>query len=131
MTSGAPPDERTERAATGYVVWPLAALDLFREPPDANAWSRLHVRQAFVFGLAAASAYLIVLALPLLIVLALPSVGVAAVEWLYVLGILLDLAGAVAWTLLALGYRRRALRGELFAIPLVTPIADRWLRVER
>ena len=84
-----------QRAANAYVVWPLAALDLFREPPDATAWSRLHTRQAFVYGIAATLAYLVLLALPLLIVIPCPDVSTAAVVWIYALGILADLAGAV------------------------------------
>ena len=44
MNDGADPDLR-QRAANAYVVWPLAVLDVFREPPDATAWSRLHTRQ--------------------------------------------------------------------------------------
>jgi hypothetical protein len=32
---------------------------------------------------------------------------------------------------LSLSYRERALRGELFAIPYVTPLADRFFRLER
>ena len=112
-------------------MWPLAALDLFREPPDATAWSRLHTRQAFVFGLAASLAYLVLLALPLLIVSAVPNVSTTAVVWVYGLGILADLAGAVVLFGLALRCRERAVRGELFAIPGVTPLADRLFRLER
>jgi uncharacterized membrane protein len=119
--------ELRQRAATGYLVWPLAVLDLFREPPEATAWTRLHTRQAFVYGVGATFAYLGLLALPLILVIAIPPLAASttAVVWIYVLGLLADLAGAVFLIGLSLGYRERAQRGELFAIPCVTPIADR------
>lgn len=120
--------EIEERAANAYVVWPLAALDLFRAQPDATTWSRLHTRQAFVFGIVAAFAYLVLLALPVLIVIAIPSIGTTAVVWLYAVGLLADLFGALVWFGLCMTYRERTLRGELFAIPVVTPLADRIFR---
>ncbi len=123
--------EVRERAANAYVVWPLAALDMVREPPDATAWSRLHTRQAFVYGIVTSLAYLLLLALPLLVVSLVPNVSTGVVVWVYGLGILADLAGAVALLVLGLRYRARAARGDLFAIPLVTPLADRLFRLER
>ena len=130
MADGSP-DSPAQRAANAYVVWPLSAFDLVREPPDATAWSRLHVRQAFVFGIAATIAYVVLLALPLLIVIAFPGLGTGAVVWLYAVGLLADLVGAFFWLGLALSYRDRTAKGELFAIPFVTPIADRVFRIER
>lgn len=126
-----PTDEPQQRAANGYVVWPLAALDLFREPSDATAWSRLHARQAFVYGIATTLAYFVLLALPLIVVLAIPNVSTGAVVWVYALGALADLAGAVAWLVVSLRYRERAARGQLFAVPLVAPVADRLFRLDR
>ena len=130
MTGGSP-RELQQRAANAYVVWPLAALDVFREPEDATSWTRLHARQAFVFGIAAALAYLMLMALPLAIVLLVPGIGTTAVVWLYVLGLTADLAGAIAWFAISLRLRDRAGRGELFAIPYVTPLADRLFPLER
>jgi uncharacterized membrane protein len=126
-------DEIQQRAANAYAVWPLAVLDLFREPPEATAWSRLHTRQAFVFGLTGTFAYLVLLALPLLLLIAIPPLGgsVTAVVWLYAVGLLADLVGAFVLFGLTMQYRERTLRGELFAIPVVTPIADRVFRLER
>ena len=112
-------------------MWPLAVLDYVREPPDATAWSRLHTRQALVFGVAATFAYVLVLALPLLIVLVVPTPSTTLVVWLYVVGILADVIAAVFLFARAFAYRARALRGELFSIPFVTPVADRLLRSER
>jgi uncharacterized membrane protein len=122
------PSELRQRAASTYVVWPLAVLDLARERPDATDWSRVHVRQAFVFGIVASLAYLLLLALPLLVVIAVPGIDITAVVWLYALGLLADVVGAFVLLGLALRFRGRALRGDLFSIPLVTPIADRLFR---
>jgi uncharacterized membrane protein len=124
-------DDIKQRAAGAYVVWPLALLDLFREPAEATAWSRLHTRQAFVYGIVATFAYLVLLALPLLIVLPIPGISTGAVVWIYALGLIADIVGAFILLGLSLSYRERALRGELFAIPLVTPIADRVFRLDR
>jgi uncharacterized membrane protein len=122
-----------QRAANAYLVWPLAVVDLFREPADATAWSRLHARQAFVYGIVATLAYLVLLAVPLLLVLAIPPLAgsLTAVVWIYALGLFADLIGAIVLLGLSLSYRERALKGELFAIPCVSPIADRLFRLER
>lgn len=119
------------RAANAYAVWPLALVDLFHEPPSATAWTRLHTRQAFVYGLVAALGYLVLLALPLLIVIPLNAVSTTAVVWIYTLGLLADVVAAIALLGLTLKYRGRALRGELFSIRFVTPLADRLFRLDR
>jgi hypothetical protein len=131
--NGGETSDLEQRAANAYIVWPLAVLDLFREPADATAWSRLHTRQAFVYGIAATVAYLVLLALPLLLIVAIPPLGgsTGAVVWVYALGLLADLIGALVLLGLSLSYRERALKGELFAIPYVSPVADRLFRLER
>ena len=132
MNSGETSDLE-QRAANAYVVWPLAVLDLFREPADATAWSRLHTRQAFVYGITATLAYVVLLALPLLFLVAIPPLAgsTTAIVWIYALGLLADLIGALVLLGLSLSYRERALKGELFAIPYVSPIADRVFRLDR
>ena len=132
MTNGADPDLQ-QRAANAYLVWPLAVLDVFREPPDATAWSRLHTRQALVYGILATLAYLVLLALPFLIYVAIPPLAgsLTAVVWVYALGLLADIVGAFVLMGLSLSYRERALRGDLFAIRFVTPVADRLFRLPR
>ncbi|HWT06457.1 MAG TPA: hypothetical protein VN224_11920 [Xanthomonadales bacterium] len=132
MTNGADP-ELQQRAANAYVVWPLAVLDVFREPADATAWSRLHTRQALVYGIVATLAYLVLLALPFIIYLAVPPLAgsLTAIVWIYALGLVADIVGAFVLMGLSLTYRERTLRGELFAIRFVTPIADRVFRLER
>jgi hypothetical protein len=126
-------DEIRLRAANAYAIWPLAVFDLFREPAEATAWSRLHTRQAFVFGIAATLAYVVLLALPLLILIAIPPLATSTTGtvWLYAVGLLADLVGAFVLLGVALSYRERTLHGELFSIPAVTPIADRVFRLER
>jgi hypothetical protein len=134
VTNGTDTDtELRQRAANAYAVWPLAVLDLFREPSEATAWSRLHTRQAFVYGIVATLAYVLLLALPLLLVIAVPPLAgsLTAVVWVYAVGLLADIVGAFVLMGLSLSYRERALRGELFAIRFVTPIADRVFRLER
>ena len=132
MTAGEDTDLK-QRAANAYVVWPLAVLDLFREPADATAWSRLHTRQAFVFGIAATAGYVVLLALPLVLTLVIPPLGgsTTGVVVIYSLGLFADIVGAFVLMGLALSFRERALRGELFAIPYVTSIADRVFRLDR
>jgi hypothetical protein len=125
-----PDDDLNLRAANAYVVWPLAILDYVREPLEATAWSRLHNRQALVFGILASLGYVVLLALPLAVVIAVPGMSIGAVVWLYGAGLLADVAGAAALAWLAFRYRSRTLHGQLFSIPFVTPLADRLLRIE-
>ncbi len=119
-----------QRAGTGYFVWPLAPFDIVREAPEASQWERIHARQAVVFGIAATLAYGIVLALPLLVVVAIPgiSTGVVAV---YAAGMIADIVAGLLIFGLVLYYSGKASRGELFAIPVVTPIVDRVFRLAR
>jgi hypothetical protein len=48
----------------------------------------------------------------------------------YGIGLTLDLLGFIAWAYFAFSYAARATRGELFAIPLVSQIADRLFKTE-
>lgn len=80
--------------------------------------------------MAASVAYFAILALPFVVVIVASSLSTTAIVWLYAFGVLADLAAAVVWIAAALRYRTRALRGELFSIPFVTPLADRLARSE-
>ncbi len=71
---------------------------------------------------------IVVLALPLLAVILVPALTTGATVWIYTIGFVADVAGAVSLFITASGYARRARRGELFAIPFVTPIVDRFFR---
>jgi hypothetical protein len=125
--------ELRQRAANAYLVWPLAALELVRERPGATAWSRLHTRQAFVYGIVASVGYLALLALPLLLIVIVPPLAASttAVVVLYAIGLLADIVGAFVLFGLAMTFRERALRGEVFAIRIVTPVTDRVFRLDR
>jgi hypothetical protein len=114
-----------QRAATGYLVWPLALADIVREAGSASSWSRIHARQAVVLGVVATIGYAVLLALPLLIVIADPGITTTGVVVIYAAGILADFLGALFLFGLTLYYSGRASRGELFAIPLVTAVVDR------
>jgi hypothetical protein len=133
VTDGGENLELQHRAANAYIVWPLAVLDLFREPAEATAWSRLHTRQAFVYGIVATVAYVVLLALPLVLILAIPPLAAStgAIVVVYAIGLLADIIGAFVLLGLSLGFRERALRGELFTIPYVTALADRLFRIAR
>ena len=114
-----------EHAASAYLVWPLALAAVVREPPDASRWTRIHSRQALTFGIVATLGFLIVLALPLIVVIADATISTGATLTVYAVGIVLDLIVFVGLTVLAFSYAARAGRGELFTIPLISPLADR------
>ena len=84
-----------------------------------------------VLGLIASLGFFVVLALPLVVVIAIPSITTGATIAVYVVGLIADAVLAIAWLLLVLRYAARAARGELFSIPVVTPIVDRWFRLKR
>ncbi len=71
--------------------------------------------------------------LPLLLVVAIPPLArsTTAVVWIYAIGLCADIVAAFVLLGLCMRYRERTLRGELFAIRYVTPIADRVFRLER
>ena len=46
-------------------------------------------------------------------------------------GLLADIVGAFVLFGLAMTFRERTLRGEVFSIRVVTPVADRVFRLER
>jgi hypothetical protein len=120
-----------QRASTAYLIWPLALAALVREQPEASRWSRIHTRQALMFGLTASIGYVIVLALPLLIVIADNTISTGMTVALYTAGLLLDAIAFVVLTVLAFSYSARAGRGELFTIPAVSGIADRVFAIHR
>jgi len=118
------------RAALGYLVWPVALLDLLRSD-DATFWSRLHARQATILGAFASVVLLATLALPLLLVIAIPSLGTRATIVLYSIGLAIDLVVGAGVVLVSVIYAARASKGELFAIPVVTRLCDRFFPLTR
>jgi len=111
------------------LIWPLAALDVLREAPNATIWSRLHARQALVFGIVALAGYAIVLALPLAVTSVVPAISTGATIAIYGVGLVVDVVVLIALFGLAARYYTRAKRGSLFGIPLVTTIVDRFFPV--
>jgi hypothetical protein len=124
------PGEEHRRAANGYLAWPVALANIVREDEHETIWSRLHARQALVLGVAASLTYLVVLALPLLVVLVQPSISAGTTIVVYGIGLAADVIVGLALLLLGVRYAARAARGELFSIPGVTSIVDRWFRVK-
>jgi uncharacterized membrane protein len=120
-----------DRAAIGYLVWPSSLLALARESPAASNWTRIHTRQAAIYGLVVTVAYVALLAVPLFIVIGVPSISTGATVVVYAIGLLADLVAFVALVAVTLGCASRASRGELFAIPVVSAIADRVFRLRR
>ncbi len=125
--------ERTayERASMAYLIWPSSLLALAREAPSTSTWSRIHTRQAVVYGAAVSLGFVLLMALPLLIVIAVPSISTGTTVALYAAGILADLIAFVTLVVLTIVYASRASRGELFSIPLVSALTDRAFRLRR
>jgi uncharacterized membrane protein len=49
----------------------------------------------------------------------------------YTVGLVADVIVGITLLLVGLRYSARAARGELFSIPIVTPIVDTWFRLKR
>jgi uncharacterized membrane protein len=103
---------------------------MIREGDAETIWSRLHARQALVFGLCASLALLVVIACPLVAVVAVPTISIGATIAVYTVGLIADVVVAVLYLALALRFAARAARGDLFDIPVVSPIVDRFFRVK-
>jgi uncharacterized membrane protein len=120
-----------QSASSAYLIWPLALAALLREPATASRWTRIHTRQALMFGLVASIGFVVVLALPLLVVIADAGISTGTTVGLYTAGLLLDAIVFIVLTVLAFSYASRAGRGELFTIPIVSPLADRIFTIRR
>jgi uncharacterized membrane protein len=120
-----------ERAAIGYLVWPSSLLALARESPAASNWTRIHTRQAAMYGLVVTLAYVVLLAVPLFVVIGVPSISTGTTVLVYTIGIAADLVVFVALVAATLACASRASRGELFSIPVVSSITDRVFRLRR
>jgi hypothetical protein len=120
-----------QRAASAYLVWPLALAALMREEPAESRWARIHTRQALTLGVLATIGYVVLMAIPLLIVIADTAISTGATEWVYAAGIVADAVAFLGLAICAFSYAVRAGRGELFTIPIVSPIADRIFTLRR
>ncbi len=112
-------------------MWPLALANIVRDGDDATIWARIHARQGLVFGLIASVVMCLVLAFPLVVVIAVPAISTSATIAVYGVGLIVDIVAGIAFVVVALTFAARAGRGELFSIPLVTPIVDRWFGIKR
>jgi len=120
-----------DRAASGYLAWPLSLLALARESPTASTWTRIHTRQAVMYGLVVGIGYLVLLAIPLLVVISDAGISTGATVAVYGVGLAIDLAVFVALIVVTLAYASKAARGELFSIPIVSALTDRVFRLRR
>jgi uncharacterized membrane protein len=120
-----------QSASSAYLIWPLALAALLREPAAASRWTRIHTRQALMFGLVAGIGFIIVMALPLLVVIGDAGISTGMTVGLYTAGLLLDAIVFIVLAVLAFSYAARAGRGELFTIPIVSPLADRVFTIRR
>ena len=102
-----------------------------REDADTTAWARLHARQALVLGALNSLAFFVVLALPLVAVLAIPSISTGLTIGVYAAGLVADVVVGVGLLIVGVRYAARAARGELFSVPIVTPIVERCFRLNR
>jgi uncharacterized membrane protein len=119
--------EEQRRAANGYLLWPLALANLVREGDTETGWSRIHARQALLLGLTGTIGVLVVMALPLFAVIVTPAITPGATIAVYGVGLIADVIAAALLAAAAIRSAARAARGELFTIPLITPLVDRWL----
>ncbi len=120
-----------DRAATGYLIWPLALFALAREEATAPTWARIHHRQAVMYGLVVSLGYLVLLALPLIIVIGDASISTGATVAVYAVGLVVDLVVLGALVAVTFAYANKAARGELFSIPVVSALTDRLFRLRR
>ncbi len=107
------------------MIWPLAALEVVRGSPNASSWSAVHARQALVYGIVTTGVFIALLCIPPLISIGSANLDAHGTIVVYAIALPLD----ALYALLAFGYAvrcaARANRSELFAIPFVSPIADR------
>jgi uncharacterized membrane protein len=123
------PAEEQRRAASAYLVWPLALANIVREGGAESIWIRLHARQALVFGLLASVLFLFILALPVVTIVMVPTISTDATIAVYSAGLIVDVIAGILFAMLTFHFSARSARGELFAIPLVTPIVDAVFRL--
>jgi hypothetical protein len=123
--------EDYQRAASAYLVWPLALAAIVREAPEASRWSRIHTRQALAYGVLATVGFVLLMGLPLIVVIADAQISTGATVAVYAVGLVLDLIAFVVLLALAASYAARAGRGELFTIPLISALSDRVFTIRR
>jgi uncharacterized membrane protein len=84
-----------------------------------------------MYGLLVTVLFIVILALPLIVVIAAPTISPETTVTLYATGLVVDLVVFLTLTGLTFVYAAKASRGELFAIPIVSALADRIFRLPR
>jgi uncharacterized membrane protein len=114
------------RAANAYLAWPLAVFELARRAPG-SLWYRAHLQQAALLGGLLTASFFALLSVPLFLVLLLggPALSSTATIRLYAVAMIADIVVLGISAFLIVGAALRASRGELFTIPLVTPLSRR------
>ncbi len=95
-------------------MWPAALYEEHAERGPASAWYRLQIHQASAFGTRSAALGLAALIWPLLVSLLAGNLTLTLI--VYVVAIVLDCVLFATWLRLALGYSKRAARGETFTL---------------
>jgi uncharacterized membrane protein len=116
--------EEYARAATAYIAWPLAIFELARRAPG-SLWYRTHMRQATVLGALVWTALFIVLALPLVLFVVLGGPPETLTIEIYAAALVIDVVVFAAAALIVISSAIRASHGELFSLPLITPLSER------
>ena len=112
------------RAATAYLAWPLAIFELTRKAPG-SLWYRAHMRQATVLGAVVWLALFMVLALPLVLYVVLGGPSETLTIEIYAAAIVIDLIVFSVAAFFVISAAIRASHGELFSIPMITPLSER------
>jgi len=111
-------------------VWPLAILELLRSQHEGSLWMRLHSRQAVVFGALASIVFLVLFAIPFIISFFVYSSAGAIIAF-YGVAMAVEVLFGLLILVLAVYYSIRASRGELFDIPVASPISVRLFPIRR
>jgi len=112
------------RAATAYIAWPLAIFELTRRAPG-SLWYRAHMRQAVVLGAIVWLAFFVVLALPLVLFIVLGGPPETLTIEIYSAALVMDVAVFATAAFVLITCAIRASHGELFTVPLITPLSER------
>ncbi|GAC1657513.1 MAG: hypothetical protein NVS9B12_09630 [Vulcanimicrobiaceae bacterium] len=117
------------RAAWNYLIWPMAVYETFVVRESKSNWFEFHTRQALWFGILAGAGVLVAFSWPVVVSAAIAGVltgpALGAIIWIYAFAILIDFAVFAIALTYAVRSSRRAARGEMFEIPLVSKITRR------
>jgi len=128
MREYAPPtEEERQRAATGYILWPVAVLDMIQSR-GASRWFELHIRQAAILGASLMTGFLLVMALPLIAVFALNGPSLSTVIAIYGVSFAVDAVFFVASLVYIVRLSIKASNGDHFEVPVIWSLIARTAR---